>query len=115
MLILEQISLKAKALTVFRQLLDDAVIKAFLEMIDIHEKGGTLRLEKYACFTHLLFQSNENFTDYVWSCIVSDENTYIRKCSNRQPVSTMLKQTVNHELRTLQEISQMTQSKRAQC
>jgi len=108
MLILEQIRLKAKALTVFRQLLDDKVIKAFLEMIDIHEKGGTWSLEKYACFTHLLFESDENFTDYVWSRIVSDENTYIRKCSNRQLVSTMLKQTVDYELRTLQDMSQIT-------
>ena len=105
---LEQINLNASALTIFRQLLDDKVMRAFMEMIDVSDKDAAVKIDKYARFTYLLFQSNENFTDYVWQLIVFDENTYIRKCSNKQTVSAMLKQSVEHDLQTLQAISQIT-------
>jgi len=105
---LEQIRLKAKALSVFRQLLDDKVMQALIEMIEINEPDTAARIDKYARFTYLLFQAGENLTDYIWQLIVFDENTYNRKCSKKQTASTMLKQAVEHELRTLQEISQIT-------
>ena len=41
------------------------------------------------------------FYQYVWQLVISDENIYIRKCSNKEVVSPMLQQSVKHELKTL--------------
>ena len=108
MLALEQLKLKAKALSIFRKILDDQVIKAFLEMLDENGNITAVKIDKYAHFIYLLFQSNENFTEYIWQLVISDENIYIRKCSNKEVVSPMLQQSVKHELKTLQEIAQIT-------
>jgi len=103
---LRQLKLKAKALSVFRKVLDDPVIKAFMEMMDGSDNAS--RIDKYAHFIYLLFQSNENFTEYVWKQVVSDENVYVRKCAGKEAVSPMLKEAVEHDLATLQEIAQIT-------
>ena len=87
---LVQIKFKAKALSIFRKLLDDQVIQAFLEMIDENESNTSVKIDRYASFIHLLFQSNENFTEYIWQRIVFDENIYIRKCVNKEDISPML-------------------------
>ena len=39
---LEQINMKAKSFVVFNNILEDDVMKAFLNMIDIKEKSDTL-------------------------------------------------------------------------
>jgi len=103
---LRQIELKAKALSVFRKILDDPVIKAFMELLE--SSDDAVKIDKYANFVYLLFQSNDNFTEYVWRRVVSDDNIYIRKCSRNESVSPMLKEAVQHDLGTLQEISQIT-------
>ncbi|WP_312701444.1 ATP-binding protein [Sedimentibacter sp.] len=108
MVFLEEIKLRAKALTIFRKLLDDQVMQAFIEMIDANESDTAEKIDRYSRFTYLLFQSGENFTEYVWKLIAFDENTYIRKCSSRQAISHMLEQTLEHELKTLQTIAQLT-------
>ncbi|NYB72969.1 ATP-binding protein [Sedimentibacter hydroxybenzoicus DSM 7310] len=108
MAFLEEIRFKARSLSIFRKLLDDQVVHAFIEMIDANESDTASKIDKYSRFTYLLFQSSENFTEYVWQLIAFDENTYIRKCSNKQIISPMLKQTLEHELKTLQTISQLT-------
>lgn len=108
MFFLEEIKLRAKSLTIFRKLLDDQVMQAFIEMIDANESDTAEKIDRYSRFTYLLFQSSENFTEYVWQLIAFDENTYIRKCSGKQSISHMLKQTLGHELKTLQTIAQLT-------
>jgi len=102
------LKLKAKALSIFRQLLDDTIIQAFIEMIDGNEIDTATKIDNYANFIFLLFQSNNNFTEYVWQRIVFDENIYIRKYANKEAISSMMQKTIEHELRTLQEISQIT-------
>ncbi|NLX63328.1 MAG: ATP-binding protein [Clostridiaceae bacterium] len=101
-----QLKLKAKALSVFRKILDDPVIKAFMEMLDGSDNAA--KTDKYANFIYLLFQSNENFTEYVWKRVALDDNIYIRKCAKKETVSPMLKEAAEHDLKTLQEISQIT-------
>ncbi len=103
----EKIKFKSKALSIFRELLDDQVIQAFLEMIDETESDTAIKIDRYAHFIYLLFQSSENFTEYIWQRIIFDENIYIRKCVNKEDISPMLRESVKHELETLQEISQI--------
>lgn len=105
---LEQINMKIKSFVVFNNVLEDDVMKAFLNMIDIKEKSDIKKVEEYSNFTRKLFEKSENFSDYIWKLIMFDENIYVRKIASKEIISNILKQCVIHELKTLQEIATIT-------
>ena len=105
---LEQINMKVRSFVVFNNVLEDDVIKAFLNMIDTKEKNDIKKVEEYSNFTRKLFEKSENFSDYIWQLIIFDENIYVRKLASKEKISNMLSQCVKHELQTLQEIATIT-------
>lgn len=105
---LEQINMKIRSFVVFNNVLEDDVMKEFLNMIDIKEKSDIKKVEEYSNFTRKLFEKSENFSDYIWNLIMFDENIYVRKLASKEIISNMLKQCVLHELQTLQEIATIT-------
>ena len=100
--------MKAKSFVVFNNVLEDDVMKAFLNMIDTKEKSDIKKVEEYSNFTRKLFEKSENFSDYIWNLIIFDENLYVRKLASKEIISNMLAQCVKHELQTLQEIATIT-------
>lgn len=105
---LEEINMKLRSFVVFNNVLEDDVMKAFLNMIDIKEKSDIKKVEEYSNFTRKLLEKSENFSDYIWNLIMFDENIYVRKLASKEIISNMLKQCVLHELQTLQEIATIT-------
>lgn len=105
---LEQINMKIRSFVVFNNVLEDDVMKSFLNMIDIKEKSDIKKVEEYSNFTRKLLEKSENFSDYIWNLIMFDENIYVRKLASKEIISNMLKQCVLHELQTLQEIATIT-------
>ena len=105
---LEQINMKAKSFVVFNNVLEDDVMKAFLNMIDIKEKSDIKKVEEYSNFTRKLFEKSENFSDYIWKLIIFNENIYVHKLASKEIISNMLAQCVKHELQTLQDIATIT-------
>lgn len=105
---LEQINMKAKSFVVFNNILEDDVMKAFLNMIDTKEKSDIKKVEEYSNFTRKLFEKSENFSDYIWKLIIFNENIYVHKLASKEIISNMLAQCVKHELQTLQEIATIT-------
>ena len=105
---LEQINLKLKSFVVFKHLLEDDVMKAFIEMIYFKEKSIEDKIERYSDFVSELFQRNENFTNYIWQLIIANENFYVHKIAKKENISNMLQECVRHELETLHEISQIS-------
>lgn len=105
---LEQINMKIRSFVVFNNVLEDEVMKSFLNMIDIKEKSDIKKVEEYSNFTRKLLERSENFSDYIWNLIMFDENIYVRKLASKEIISNMLKQCVLHELQTLQEIATIT-------
>ena len=105
---LEQINMKVKSFVVFNNILEDDVMKAFLNMIDIKEKSDIKKVEEYSNFTRKLFEKSENFSDYIWKLIIFNENIYVHKLASKEIISNMLAQCVKHELQTLQDIATIT-------
>ena len=100
--------MKAKSFVVFNNILEDDVMKAFLNMIDIKEKSDIKKVEEYSNFTRKLFEKSENFSDYIWKLIIFNENIYVHKLASKEIISNMLAQCVKHELQTLQDIATIT-------
>ena len=100
--------MKAKSFVVFNNILEDDVMKAFLNMIDIKEKSDIKKVEEYSNFTRKLFEKSENFSDYIWKLIIFNENIYVHKLASKEIISNMLAQCVKHEIQTLQDIAKIT-------
>ena len=100
--------MKAKSFVVFNNILEDDVMKAFLNMIDTKEKSDIKKVEEYSNFTRKLFEKSENFSDYIWKLIIFNENIYVHKLASKEIISNMLAQCVKHELQTLQDIATIT-------
>ena len=62
---LEQINMKIRSFVVFNKVLEDEVMKSFLNMIDIKEKSDIKKVEEYSNFTRKLLEKSENFSDYI--------------------------------------------------
>lgn len=100
-----------KSLVVFRNLLDDAVVKKFIALLEAIENTSdtVLQLEKYADFVSELYKYNVNFTSYMLKKIFEDENVYVKsKCSNYDEGNgLLLDECVLHELETLNTVSRI--------
>lgn len=102
MLQFNEIPARAEALVIFRRLLDDPVVKAFLALADAPD---ALRPGRYAAFAHLLFAHGENFTDYLWRLTALDENFYVKKRAKRETISPALAECLARELEFLQRMA----------
>ncbi len=94
-----------RTLVIFRRLLDDEVVKAFLRLAEAAPAG---RAERYADFAYRLFLGGENLTEYVWRLIASDDNAYVRRHARRERVSDAMEACAARELDILQTVAALT-------
>jgi predicted AAA+ superfamily ATPase len=94
-----------RTLVIFRRLLDDEVVQAFLRLA---EAAPADRVERYADFAYRLFLVGENFTDYVWRLIASNDNAYLRRRARRESVSDAMEACAARELALLQTVATVT-------
>lgn len=104
---LKAAALQLRALTVFRRLLADPVLKAFLGLLEAERAGLPEKIEMHAQFTHLLFNKSQCLTRYVWQAIQHDENVCLRKKARKEPLPHLLMHCMEEELNALQKISQI--------
>lgn len=105
---LGDLNLKLHSLVIFRSLLNDNVLKLLPDVLSQGSKGMVEKIADYSHFAHRLFQENENLTDYLWNRMLSDQNIYILKCARKEVIDPLLEETLMNELKTLEEISQLT-------
>ena len=110
---LKDLSLKLHSLTVFRNLLEDGVIKNLLSFLDTAEDGSThASLDFYSKFVKALYESGfESLSAYVSELASSDENVYIRYKTKKLPVPSAISESTDRELKILQEVCDLTSEK----
>ena len=107
-----QLALRLRALTVFRALAEDPVLRALSvcldEMASLPEEGA---VSAYASFVSALYGSGTcNLTAYVRQLVCDDENPYVRSVAARETPPVALETSVRQELITLQAVASITQS-----
>ena len=69
-----EIALRMEGLVVFRGLLKDPVVAAFMEMLRGSDERRTERVSRYGAFCTALFAHTENWSDYLLEAVLEDEN-----------------------------------------
>lgn len=103
MLNFEELSHKLFSLVIFRNLLNDDVIKSFTELAD-EQKSEKEEVYLYADFLSKLFAETDNFSKYVLNAVLEDENAYILNYGHKK-LGSHYDEALNMELDTLNELA----------
>jgi len=101
-----KMSLSLKGLVVFRNLIEDNVIKKFIDMLDAERKTTIEQVSTYSDFCSELFKSTDNFTEYILDVILKDVNFYVLLRAKGVKIDNALRECVLKELEILYDISQ---------
>ncbi|MBQ8281114.1 MAG: ATP-binding protein [Lachnospiraceae bacterium] len=106
---LVELNQKLHSVTVFRNVLKDSVLEAFLEFLTDCEAGQamTVLIDAYSNFVNKLYGETENFSEYVLNLITNDENVYIRKVANEESIPAVLEESVKNELAVFNDLASL--------
>ena len=65
-------------------------------------------MDTYAAFVAALYQRGDNWSEYLLHYILCDENFYMLLRAEGKQAAPVVEQAVQHELRVLDEIAQVT-------
>ncbi len=107
------LSLRLRALTVFRELLSDPVISALSDCISTAASDSAeAAVSAYSEFVSCLYNSGYvNLSLYILNAINNSENIFIRSVAVSKKMSQILISAVDEELKTLGEIAELTPEK----
>ena len=103
-----EIALRMEGLVVFRGLLKDPVVAAFMEMLRGSDERRTERMSRYGAFCAALFAYTENWSDYLLEAVLEDENLYVVKSCTAAGVGPQLKRSLELELEFLAQAARVT-------
>lgn len=105
---IQKLRLSLASLSVFRNILEDSVIKELRELLAAADSGDIPQtLECYGKFVHELYEHNVCFSRYLLKLVTEDENVYIISHSQGREISSPVKEAADNELAVLQELSQL--------
>lgn len=96
-----------RTLVLFRSLLQDDVVRAFLALADTQGKSEAEQNEKAAAFVYALFQSTDNLSEYVLNLVLDDENAFIRRAGENN-LTKSYESALPAELKALQTLCDIT-------
>lgn len=104
---LEEMKQRLAGLVIFRDLLKDQVISAFLEMLRVRCHGSSDTFTEHcATFEAKLFRHGDDWTEYLHNAVMESENVCIRKCASGT-VTPTLKKCLQQELNFLDSLAQV--------
>lgn len=97
--------IKIHSLVIFRNILNDNIIKKLIKLIKIDNNDLELFVDTYADFCSALFNYNNNLSDYILNLILEDDNFFVKNyCKDEFPPSENQKMLMN-ELDILHDLS----------
>ena len=105
-----KLKLRLHALAVFRQLKNDDVFLAFMDMIDVLADGRAqdILADAGGKFASALYRHGDNWSYYLRTLVMECMNPYVLHKARNLPVGQELEKSLEHELCLLEEISQIT-------
>ncbi len=90
------------SLSVFRNILSDILIKKFYIFINDKNSDTEIKVRKYSDFISELYKNTDNFSKYILSLVLYDENIYIAEKSRKQNTGLEMENALKNDLKVLQ-------------
>ncbi|MCC8135942.1 MAG: DUF815 domain-containing protein [Ruminococcus sp.] len=105
---LKRLSCGLNSLAVFRNLLDDDMIRLLRRELEGGSDDASVRIYNYSEFVAALYRKRVSFSEYVLKAVLEDENFYIEGKAQGRSFPQYIEDAVENELMILQEISRLT-------
>ncbi len=100
------LTLSAKAVVVFKNVLKDNCVSSLLRLIECDGTNKDEFVTLYSDFVSALYEKSDDLCEYINSVLQNDENIYV-KDSAKGDVSPLMKKAVENELDLFEKISQI--------
>ncbi|HHY51631.1 MAG TPA: hypothetical protein GX499_00105, partial [Clostridiales bacterium] len=105
---LASIHLRLAALSVFRGLRRDPVVSALEKLLGCGETSPARQTRRYAHFAGLVLEAGGNWTRYLYSRALRDDNEYVRRLAAGKEIPPALERALEAELASLQLLGSLT-------
>lgn len=103
----EHLCLSARAVTVFKNVLNDKAVSALIRLLEAYHDCTSDFITLYSDFAHALYEKGENLTEYISRAVCNDENIFVRN-SAKGEVSPLLKCAAENELDFFEQLGNIT-------
>lgn len=99
------LSVRLRGMVIFRKLLEDAVLMNLMQLLEADGNDG---ISYYSLFIAALYEKGDNLSDYLLNLVLRDENLYMLRAAEQQPISPLIKECLDQELSLLEEMSRLS-------
>ena len=96
----------AKAVVIFKNILNDKGISALINLLGCESNNENEFLKYYSDFVSALYHKTDDLCEYINELLQNDENIYVKQ-SAKGDVSPFVQNTVENELAFFEELSQI--------
>jgi len=101
----EEVLANMQTLAVFRSLLEDTVIGAFMRALSTSKEN---RVSAYAAFVSELYHCRTNWSEYLFGVVQENENVYVKKRLANKKIDDVVTDSVKRELAILESASRIS-------
>ena len=107
---LQELSLRLHAVSVMRDLLEDKVIKALMNFLDLADEASEAdKVDAYTLFVSELYKTGaEDLSCYVKKIVFESENVYVKLKGKGEAPSAVLTKSLENELKTFDEVASLS-------
>lgn len=101
------LTLSAKAVVIFKNILKDKCISSFLKLIECDGTNENEFISLYSDFVSALYEKSDDLCEYINLLLQNDENIYVKE-SAKGIASPFIQNAVENELDLFQKLSQLS-------
>ncbi len=101
--------LSAKAVSVFKNVIDSSVVDALLQLLSCDEKKPEEFAEKYSAFVFELYRYGEDLSECINALLQNDENAFVKQAAKSAP-SPFMQEACEKELELFERLAALTSS-----
>ena len=106
----ENLCLRARAVTIFKNVINDTTISALLRLLENDCTDKSSAVSMYSDFVASLYKQTDNLSEYINFTLQNDENAYVKSAA-RNNNSPLMLEALENELDTFEKLSQITSRK----
>lgn len=103
----KRLNLSARAVVIFKNVINDKAISALLELLDTDEEKQDKIISRYSDFVSALYEETDDLSEYINSLLQNDENAFVRAAAKGNASPLMLEACEN-ELELFERLSKIT-------
>lgn len=103
----KELNLSARAVVIFKNVINDKAISALLELLGTDEDKEEKIVSRYSDFVFALYEKTDDLSEYINSLLQNDENAFVRAAAKGN-ISPLMLDACENELELFERLSKIT-------